>query len=63
MTLREIVFNKLKEQNKLELWPKVRIEIFSMENQGICDQYIELYESGYKCENNINSWVAYILGI
>lgn len=63
MTLREIVFNKLKEQNKLELWPKVRIEIFSMENQGICDQYIELYESGYKCENTINSWVAYILGI
>ena len=63
MTLREIVFNKLKESNKLDLWPKVRIEIFSMENQNICDKYIELYNSGYKCKNTINSWVAYILGI
>lgn len=63
MTLREIVFNKLKETNKLDLWPKVRIEIFSMENQNICDKYIELYNSGYKCKNTINSWVAYILGI
>lgn len=63
MSLREIVFNKLKEQNKLDIWPQVRIEIFSMENQGLCDTYLELVNSGYKCKNEINSWVAYILGI
>ena len=63
MKLREIVFKKLKEQNKLDLWPQVRTEIFSMENQGVTDKYIELIESGYKCKNTINSWVAYILGI
>ncbi len=63
MNLRDIIFNKLKERDELDLWPKVRIEIFSMENQEVCDEYLKLYESGYKCKNDINSWVAYILGI
>lgn len=63
MNLREIVFNKLKETNRLDLWPKARIEIFSMESQGVCDKYLELFNKGYKCKNTINSLVAYILGI
>jgi DNA polymerase III alpha subunit len=63
MTLREIVFNKLKKQNKLDLWPKVRVELFSLENQELCDQYLELYESKNKYKNTINSWIAYILEI
>lgn len=63
MSLREKIYRKLEELNRLDLWPQIRIEIFSMENQGLCEKYLELAEEGYKCENTINSWVAYILGI
>jgi DNA polymerase III alpha subunit len=63
MILREIVLEKLKAENKLELWPKARVELFSLENQELCEKYLKLYESKKKYKNTINSLVAYILGI
>ena len=61
--IKEVVFNRLKEMDRLDLWPTIRVELLSLINQGYADEYLAVARSGKKADNIVNSWVAYILGI
>lgn len=61
--LRDLVFQNLKDTDRLDLWPEARKELLSLESQEIDGLYLAAHERGAKCENTANSLVAYILGI
>lgn len=61
--LRDVVLDNLKETGRLDLWPEARKELLSLESQDMDSTYLSAAERGAKCENTVNSLVAYIIGI
>lgn len=61
--LRDITYEKAKGLGRLDLWPMLRVEITSMDEQQIGDVYLSAMRNGSKCANTANSWVAWVLGI
>lgn len=62
-TLRGVVHEILERSDRLDLWPQCRIEILSLENQGLDVPYLRAHDNGSKCDNVVNSLVANVLGI
>ena len=61
--LRGVVHDILKDTDRIDLWPQCRIEILSLENQELDRTYLRAHDNGAKCDNTINSLVAYVLGL
>jgi len=62
--LRDLVFSILKSSDRLDLWPRCRNELLSIENQGLEKLFVSAYRQKFYSEtNNSNSMVAYVLGL
>jgi len=61
--LRQMVEQRVRDLDRLDLWPILRMEMNSLIEQSLDGEYLAAMERGERCENTCNSWVAWVLGI
>ena len=59
--LRRVTYERAKEKGRLDLWPMLRVEIMSMEEQRVSEIYLAAMRNGSRCRNTANSWVGQVL--